>query len=464
MPHTTKRNESSTTTTTTDWNILLYGQYVALSLACCSAASSTLQSMPGIHNMPLFQIAGGYFFLSLNLLKLKRKSEDIFETSNCSSTESTESNSQHIIEEKEVDTEHTLLISSLDEENSFIITQFEKNLDRTSAGVADGRINIDDKNDTIVDTLYNIPLTNISLHSPWYFYLLLAFLDVQANYFVVLSFRFTALVNTNLLTSLSIISVMTTSKIILKRVFRAPHFIGAFLVLSGAFLIVTSDVKDETIGLQMPTTPSLTGNDEINNALEEGSNLHFRGDLLAITASLLFGLNDSLAEYCIHVSTVEEYLAMLGLFGFFFAMGESLCFEYTKIKGFIKVILHTLFKPYFERYHLAAAADEVNTGDEEGIDFFKMFFVWTTYMCCLVFFYTSASRFLRIADATLLNLSLQSTNIWTMIYSIVVQCIVPTISFYLAILLIFIGVFIYEKGIPKVFVRFTRENSFASPS
>jgi hypothetical protein len=55
------------------WNVLFYGQCIALYLACCSAASSTLQSMTGIQNMPLFQIAGGYFFLSFFILKLIKR-------------------------------------------------------------------------------------------------------------------------------------------------------------------------------------------------------------------------------------------------------------------------------------------------------------------------------------------------------------------------------------------------------
>jgi drug/metabolite transporter (DMT)-like permease len=400
------------------WKILLYGQFIALSLTCCSASSSTLQKLSGIKNMPLFQIAGGYFFLGLlYVLQLKREVGG----------EMTER-----LKHQNKD-DHDLLES----ERTRLLSNFTK-------------IHYDLENPVAATSLncqkvprFHLPIFhNIKLHSPWYFYTLLAFLDVQANYFVILSFRYTTLINTNLLTSISVVSVMTSSKIILKRVFRIPHFIGVSLVLLGTSFIVSSDFKD---------------GDTITTSIEhhEFSNMnnyqHIQGDAFAIIAALLFGLNDTLAEYCIKNATINEYLAMMGIFGFLFSMCESMIFESHQVLEFIHLVLRHLTGSIMTATNTTVQHNHIDptTAEEildKDVNLSMITTLWIIYTFCLVFFYTSASYFLQIADATLLSLSLQSSNMWTMMFSILVQHIYPVSLFYIAVVLVFVGVWIYEKG------------------
>ncbi len=409
-----------------DWKVLLYGQLIALSLACCSAASSTLQKIVCI---PLFQIAGGYFFLSFNILKLKKHKEGI----NDSPPSTPRDDDLYMNEESEA----TLLLHC---DNGLIKQSIY--LPNADADCQETYVSVEAQHENIIGKdlpRYNLPIfKNIQLHSPWYFYLILAFLDVQANYFVVLSFQYTSLINTNLLTSLSIISVMTTSKIILKKVFRAYHFVGSFLVLLGASFIVSSDFH---LRGEPPSEQKALGVVNIHH-------LHLRGDLFAITAALLFGFNDALAEYCIEVSTVEEYLAMLGIFGYFFSISESILFEREQVQEFLHLILGGVRVPP-ENSSAGGGTlgdDELHEHGHDIIHLGETFIIWVVYIVSLIFFYTAASKFLRVADATLLNLSLQSSNMWTICFSIVVQSIFPTPLFYCAVVIMFAGVWIYEKG------------------
>ena len=84
--------------------------------------------------------------------------------------------------------------------------------------------------------------------------------------------------------------------------------------------------------------------------------------------------------------------------------------------------------------------------NNDNINLVTISMIWMGYILSLFIFYTMASYFLTMSDAALLNLSLQFSNMWTMIFSIVIQHIFPTPMFYCAVVLIFIGVLIYEKG------------------
>jgi len=380
---------SSNHNSLSDWKVIAYGQSIALSLACCSAASATLQSMDGIAHMPLSQISVGYFFLGLHILTL-RGGDD----ANISVSKD--------IERPEVVLETTSLIK-----NASITQNACENEESTC----------------------NIPCTKFRLHSPWYFYALIAFLDVQANYFVVLSFRYTALVNSNILTSLSVISVMTTSKFILGRVFNKRHVAGACLCVLGASLIVSLDFR-------VPGGESVSESQEVT--IDDSKSSPLLGDMFAIVAALLFGLNDTLAEYSIQHSTPNEYLAMIGSFGFLFSFFESMIFENEQICQFLSLL----------RGRWLSSSASRNYDGDSNINLAVIFALWAWYIICLLYFYISASRFLAIADATMLSLSLQTSNVWTMIFSIVVQQVTPSPFFFCATGMIVFGVWLYERGLP----------------
>lgn len=54
--------------------------------------------------------------------------------------------------------------------------------------------------------------------------------------------------------------------------------------------------------------------------------------------------------------------------------------------------------------------------------------------------------FLYISEATLLNLSLLTTDLWSATFSILVEGIVPSPLFWVALVVVFLGIFLYEMG------------------
>lgn len=375
--------------------LILFGQSIALSLACCSAASSTLQSMKGVENLPLLQISAGYFFLGcIHLFRMKR-------------------------EQKGTNDDHFC-----DDEMGYEIHETKQLIHRNSNTLSYDTLQNKAKNKGSTKKWYP------QLHSPWYFYALLAFLDVNANFSAVLSFKYTSLISSNILTSLSILSVMLSSRIILSKRFTQRHLIGAFVCIIGASMIVSSDIFQES-----------SNQEAINHGIEKSTimNVHNNnqrqhtssalGDIFAIVAAVLFGLNDTLAEYCIKSNSISEYLGMLGVFGFVCSFVESILFE----RSYVVTFWQQLF----------AQPDNFNADD---INVTAIFFVWSWYVLCLFYFYTSASKFLSSGDATFLSLSLQTSNVWTILFSIIVQTIFPSTIFLTATLVIIIGVYLYESG------------------
>lgn len=247
---------------------------------------------------------------------------------------------------------------------------------------------------------HDLPFTRIKLHVPWWVYFCVSFLDVGANFITIMSFHFTSLTSTSLLGSLTIPSVMIVSCALLKRVFRLPHYVGVALCLVGATMTVWLDVDQS-----MRSAP--------------GSQTHsYIGDLLAILAALLYGLGDSLAEYSIKHLDRREYLFMIGLFG---------------------AILTAIQVPILEGSELYALAFKMSTSTQlvacVGIAF---------YVAALVAFYIFLTLFLAQGDATLLVLSLQATQFWAILFSVVAEHHAPTPWFMLAVVLVVSGVFCYE--------------------
>ena len=332
------------------WHVLLFGQAIAIAAASVNASSFTLEYNLGVV-LPIFQMTIMYMFLSSYLCCRK----DV----------------QQVV--------HNKLVNR---------TSME-----TDVGASPHP----------ASSFYTLPLLKIKLRIPWWIYFLVSLLDVEANYMVLLSLRFTSLTSSTLLGSLTVPSVMFCSRYILARVFSPLHYIGVCLCLLGGTIMVWSDL----------------GGDK--HASEE--ELHadtFVGDLLAVAAALLYGLGDTVAEYAIKHIDRAEYLGMLGLFGFLIG---SIQFLFVEWQSLMNLIWYT--PPTRQRQVVATM-------------------VW--YIASLFFYYVAASYFLTRSDATLLNLSLQTTSLWACLFSVLADGTIPPLLFFLAVALVSFGVCIYEFG------------------
>uniref|UniRef100_A0A7S1V0K6 EamA domain-containing protein n=1 Tax=Grammatophora oceanica TaxID=210454 RepID=A0A7S1V0K6_9STRA len=264
---------------------------------------------------------------------------------------------------------------------------------------------------------YRLPFTNLNLSAPWWAYLAVALLDVESNYLTMLSFKYTSLSSSTLLNSISVPTTMIFSMGLLARVFRMPHYVGACLCLLGGTMTVWADVgvvdslDDDP---NAPLTPTTTLSTHPHTV---------RGDIFAVLAAILYGVGDTVGELFVkHVDRVE-YLGMLGLFG---------------------AMITAIQIPFLEWDALMALPSLVHW-DEEIMQWWivvGLIVVW--FLVSVVFFYIGTSLFYLAGDATLLNLSLRTSNLWAILFDVVAEREPPSSGFYGALLLMATGMIIYE--------------------
>lgn len=247
---------------------------------------------------------------------------------------------------------------------------------------------------------HRIPLTTIPLRAPWWYYVCISMLDVFPNYLTLLSLKNTSLTSSTLLGSLTVPSIMVSCHFLLGKNYRPAHYVGVALCLTAGVVTLWTDLAVY-----------------ITRSLQSNSHPHsYYGDLLAVAAAILYGVGDAVGEFwCKHVDR-KEYLGMLG------AYGTLLC---------SMLVLMT------EREALADLFEDKSS-------LYPALGTIAIYATILVSYYVSSSIFLVYSDATLLDLSMQSSNLWAICFSLFAFQEAPSPLFYFALALEVCGVFVYE--------------------
>eukprot|EP01147_Barroeca_monosierra_P010069 gene10069-2239_t len=135
-------------------------------------------------------------------------------------------------------------------------------------------------------------LSNFFRSTVWK-YMVIALVDVEANFVIVLAYQYTNLTSIQLLDSFTIPSVMVLSRVWLKHTFRTGQYAGAALCIVGIAIIVI-DSFFET---------------------EQGGSNQALGDGLCLLASLLYATSNVAQEYMLQDRPSVEFLACIGCFG-----------------------------------------------------------------------------------------------------------------------------------------------------
>lgn len=135
------------------------------------------------------------------------------------------------------------------------------------------------------------------LKESWWKYLIIAVIDVEANYLIVKAYQYTSITSVQLLDCFVILVVMMLSCYFLKVRYVAVHYVGLVISLVGVVCMVVADL---TLG-------SENGVKATNPAL---------GDVLVLLAATCYGMSNVAMEY---VSKKKKngnihILGMLGLF------------------------------------------------------------------------------------------------------------------------------------------------------
>ncbi|KAH7290866.1 hypothetical protein KP509_30G066800 [Ceratopteris richardii] len=193
----------------------------------------------------------------------------------------------------------------------------------------------------------------------WYYYLLLAILDVEGNFSVVKAYQYTSLTSVMLLDCWTIPCVLLLTWLFIKTKYNIGQLIGVCICILGLVLVILSDVhaKDRS----------------------GGSNV-LLGDALVIIGATLYAFTNVSEEFLIKNVDFLELMTFLGLFS-------------SIISGIQVAIL--------ERKELA------NTSWNRDV-----ILSFSGFAASLFFFYSTVPFILRLSGSALLNLSLLSSDMW----------------------------------------------------
>lgn len=429
---------SSDNATIKSWiTAIAFGQLVALLASSVNAASFTLEYHFGI-DLPMFQLFIMYVLLSLHLLFLAPNAKELYLPHPPHPREDSMNGFQ---------TKPSLQVPTCGKHDASNDSCQPSSALRSDSGTCSSA---GTPRRATFRWKERIPCRRLLV--PWYWYCGIAWLDVLSNYLTLLSFRYTSLTSTTLLGSLTVPSTMFVSRILLRKSFQRYHYIGVLLCLLGGTLTLWCDTSSSsavssssssssattTITLVSTATTMATLSATKNSSVPLYISHDVLGDALAMSAAILYGLTDTIAEYSIkHIDRVE-YLGMLGLFG---TMWTALAF------------------PWIEHVQLGAFWGSGGSDRWESVSTI----VW--YIASLLGYYVSSSFFLETSDATLLNLSLQAANLWSIVVSVGMYRNVPPFGFYVAIVLVVSGVVVYECGKSLIVIEPTMVKTvrFAEP-
>ena len=248
------------------------------------------------------------------------------------------------------------------------------------------------------------------LSSPWWKYALLALLDVAAAYFTLLSLRYTTVTSWALMQPASLIAVVPLSVFLLDASYTWRHLGSGLLAVSGLVLLLLSDVQSE--------------DDEVKHSAA----VRISGDLCALLGTSLYGTNGVLVEKVIKGNVPQyEVLSMMGGFGFVYGILAALSFG--EISG------HMFPSRTVPAYMAVAVAASFG-------------------------FYLLGIVVLQHSGAAVLQISLLSTNFWSVVGKIFILGGFHTnvIGFFFALFLVVSGVTLFTlSGDPyaKHAIRYT---------
>ncbi|KAK5137845.1 hypothetical protein LTR08_006613 [Meristemomyces frigidus] len=222
-------------------------------------------------------------------------------------------------------------------------------------------------------------------------YFILAFFDVEGNYFTVLAYRYTTILSAQLINFWAIAVVVMISLLFLKVRYHIAQYAGILIACGGLGLLVASDHITGSNG-----GPAL-------NAV--------KGDLFALVGATCYGLSNVWEEYLVSKRPMYEVIGQLGFWGFW-------------INGVQAAI--------FDKASFRAATWNGKVGG-----------YLVGYTLLLTWFYSAAPIVFRMASAAFFNIGLLTGNFWGVVVGTQVFHYHVHYLYYIAFVLIIGGHFVY---------------------
>ncbi|KAL3917458.1 MAG: hypothetical protein SGILL_004706 [Bacillariaceae sp.] len=224
----------------------------------------------------------------------------------------------------------------------------------------------------------------------------------------MLAFRYTTLTSVTLFDALAIPSAIIISRCWLRRRYRCMHYLGVMVCMVGVLANVFTDYDSD-----------------VGNTDDKEYPHKLRGDVCAIVGGILYGLGDILVEVTVKATgDVTEQLAFTGSFAFLISLVQSLSLEWDDILEFFGD----------NDAHSSTCSPK------------KGWLLLFTFCGVTVTSYAGGGWFLVFSEAAFFNLSLLTGDLWSVIFSIVAERIVPNPLFFFALFFVLSGVVLYEMA------------------
>ncbi|XP_078181845.1 uncharacterized protein LOC144575537 isoform X4 [Carex rostrata] len=242
---------------------------------------------------------------------------------------------------------------------------------------------------------------------PWYWYVGLAFVDIQANFLVVKAYQYTSITSVTLLDSWTIPWVMILTWIVLKTRYCVWQIIAAGICVVGLVFVLISDAGVSGGGGSRPLL----------------------GNALVIAGTLCCAMSNVAGEYCVKKKDRVESVAMLGVFGALLSMLQISIFEKKSL-------------------------EEVKWTP-------TMISLFAGFAAASFLFYTIVPFVLKMSGATLFNLSLLTSDMWAVLIRVFFYHQQVDWLYYLAFGVVAIGLIIYSLNEHNLHFTTTFENDQA---
>jgi solute carrier family 35 protein F1/2 len=226
--------------------------------------------------------------------------------------------------------------------------------------------------------------------------IILAFCDVEGNYFIVLAYQYTTMLSAQLINFWAIVVVVIISFIFLRVRYHITQVAGIAICIGGMGILIASDHITGTNG----------------GDISKGNQL--KGDLFALLGASFYGLTNTGEEYFVSKRPVYEVLGQMAFFG---------------------MIINGVQAGIFDR-----------TSFDNAIWNGKVGGYLTGYTLCLSLFYCLAPLLFRLSSAAFFNVSMLTMNFWGVIIGVEVFHYHIHWMYPIAFVLIIIGQLIYFLG------------------
>lgn len=196
-------------------------------------------------------------------------------------------------------------------------------------------------------------------------YFLLAFADVEGNYFVVKAYQYTNMLSAALLDNFAIVVVVILSFIFLKVRYHWTQLTGIVVCIGGMALLVVSDVL---------TDKNYAATDMV------------KGDLFVLLGAACYGVSNTLEEFFVSKRPIYEVVGQLGFWAIFINGVQCAIFERDSIRD-------AHWNPAVGGYLIG-------------------------YTLSLLLLYCTAPILFRMSSAAFYNLSLLTSDFWSLLIGI----------------------------------------------